>query len=230
MTVRPVTTDKAYMMGVQHLPSLHEHTYSTIADDLCRDGLSIYDDFIPYDNRQVMREWMRLQWQSDAFRHARVGRGASLQLRPEIRSDYVLWLDCQQPVAPCATYFNMLNALKQCINRRCFLGLVDFEAHAAIYPPKASYGVHYDRFIGSLDRTVTCILYLNSAWQDEYGGQLRVYAGDSPSPLNLPLEITPLDGRLVCFISEAFPHEVLPASRDRMSITGWFRVRPQTAF
>jgi len=217
------------MMGVQHLLPLNEHTYTTIADDLSRDGLSICDDFISLDASQVMREWMRLEWQANAFRHARVGRGGSLQLRPEIRNDHVLWLDFQQPAAAFVTYFTMLNALRQCINRRCFLGLVSFEVHAAMYPPQASYGVHYDRFIGSLDRIVTCILYLNPVWQEEYGGQLRIHAGDSLAPLGFPLDITPQNGRLVCFISEEFPHEVLPANRDRMSITGWFRMRPQTA-
>jgi SM-20-related protein len=29
----------------------------------------------------------------------------------------------------------------------------------------------------------------------------------------------------VCFLSERFEHEVLPATRERLSIAGWFRRR-----
>jgi SM-20-related protein len=38
------------------------------------------------------------------------------------------------------------------------------------------------------------------------------------------VKVVPLMGTLVTFLSEEFPHEVLPAARDRYSIAGWFRV------
>ena len=37
-------------------------------------------------------------------------------------------------------------------------------------------------------------------------------------------------GRLVAFLSDRFEHEVLPATRERMSFTGWFRRRPLEGF
>jgi SM-20-related protein len=43
------------------------------------------------------------------------------------------------------------------------------------------------------------------------------------------LSVQPLHGTVVVFLSEEFPHEVLPASRDRYSIAGWFRVNGSTA-
>jgi SM-20-related protein len=33
---------------------------------------------------------------------------------------------------------------------------------------------------------------------------------------------------VVIFLSERIPHEVLPATRDRYSIAGWFRVNATT--
>jgi SM-20-related protein len=36
-------------------------------------------------------------------------------------------------------------------------------------------------------------------------------------------DILPLGGRLVLFLSDLIEHEVLPARRERYSITGWFR-------
>jgi SM-20-related protein len=36
--------------------------------------------------------------------------------------------------------------------------------------------------------------------------------------------VLPCMGRLAVFLSEDFPHEVLPAKRDRYSIAGWYRI------
>jgi SM-20-related protein len=36
--------------------------------------------------------------------------------------------------------------------------------------------------------------------------------------------VIPQLNTLVLFLSERFPHEVLPAKRVRYSLTGWFRV------
>jgi SM-20-related protein len=38
--------------------------------------------------------------------------------------------------------------------------------------------------------------------------------------------IKPRMGTMVCFMAEDFWHEVLPATKQRASITGWFRQRP----
>jgi SM-20-related protein len=37
--------------------------------------------------------------------------------------------------------------------------------------------------------------------------------------------VLPQAGSLLLFLSADMPHEVLPASRDRLSLTGWFRRR-----
>ncbi len=36
--------------------------------------------------------------------------------------------------------------------------------------------------------------------------------------------IPPKSGRLFVFLSEQFPHEVLPTNTERFSIAGWFRI------
>jgi SM-20-related protein len=39
------------------------------------------------------------------------------------------------------------------------------------------------------------------------------------------VDIEPVGGRLVCFLTPGRVHEVLPARRERLSISGWFRGR-----
>jgi SM-20-related protein len=103
------------------------------------------------------------------------------------------------------------------------LGLFELEAHLAVYPPGSFYRRHLDQFPGVGERTVTTILYLNQDWIQPGGGQLRLYTG--PVDQRRYEEVLPLGGRLVTFLSARFLHEVLPARRDRLSITGWFKKR-----
>ncbi|MDX8387529.1 MAG: 2OG-Fe(II) oxygenase [Ghiorsea sp.] len=199
--------------------------FDRIVADLCETGLSVYDGFIAPLLVNSMALEARELLQNGEFRPARVGRGTSMQLRPEIRSDHIHWLDSEKPSAIQKPYFLDLELLRQHINRSLFLGLFEYEGHFALYPPGASYEIHYDRFIGARERVVTCILYLNHDWQEEEGGALKVHQGTEESKLLLPMQVLPQAGRLITFISDQFPHEVLPASRDRLSLTGWFRIR-----
>ncbi len=51
---------------------------------------------------------------------------------------------------------------------------------------------------------------------------LVLYRGDEPGAIE---RILPSPGLMVLFLSEDFPHEVLPATRSRHSIAGWFSGR-----
>ena len=60
-------------------------------------------------------------------------------------------------------------------------------------------------------------------WRAEDGGQLRLYLDESRDEEFH--DVMPEGGTLVCFLSDGFWHEVLPATRARLSLTGWFRRR-----
>jgi len=74
-------------------------------------------------------------------------------------------------------------------------------------------------------RMVSAVIYLNEAWLPEDGGQLRMYLGDERVH-----DVQPTGGCLVVFLSGEVPHEVLPAQRERLSLTGWFRRRGNEPF
>jgi SM-20-related protein len=64
------------------------------------------------------------------------------------------------------------------------------------------------------------VVYLNHAWSAADGGELVLYRDDADRD---GIRVLPLLGTVAVFLSEAFPHEVLPAGRDRYSIAGWYR-------
>jgi SM-20-related protein len=59
----------------------------------------------------------------------------------------------------------------------------------------------------------------------EHGGQLRMYLDKDAQ-----YDVVPTGGCLVVFLSGEVPHEVLPATRERLSLTGWFRRRGNEPF
>jgi SM-20-related protein len=114
----------------------------------------------------------------------------------------------------------LFEELRRACNRTLTLGLFEFECHYALYPPGASYSRHRDRFRDDDARVLSCVLYLNEDWRSGDGGALRLHLDHKD-----PLDIAPVGGTLVAFLSGAFDHEVLPARRARIALAGWFRRR-----
>ena len=98
-------------------------------------------------------------------------------MREGIRSDHIQWLEPgQSPV--CDDYLEVMDGLRQQLNRELFLGLEEFECHFAFYPPGAFYQTHLDRFRDDDSRSVTAVLYLNPDWQPAHAGELRMHMPD----------------------------------------------------
>jgi len=157
--------------------------------------------------------------ESEQFRSAGIGREQDQMVNQFVRRDRICWLDASHE--PVVTYLEWMEQLRLRVNRELFLGLFDYECHYAHYPQGAFYKKHLDSFKGNSNRRLSSILYLNPEWRADDGGELVMYAPDSEVVLQAVL---PTFGRMVLFLSEEFPHEVLPAKRSRYSLTGWFRI------
>jgi SM-20-related protein len=195
-----------------------------LIDQLAERGFGVVDDFVDAGLLTQLR-WRCSELQAaGALRPARVGRGAGEQLAPEVRGDFISWL--QQPERDGEQrLLTKLDELRVSLNRALMTGLEDFQGHFAVYPRGAAYARHFDRLQGSDLRAISAALYLNEQWLPEDGGQLRMYLGGGRSE-----DVLPQGGRLVAFVSDRFEHEVLPARRERMSFTGWFRRRSLDGF
>ncbi|HET9340154.1 MAG TPA: 2OG-Fe(II) oxygenase, partial [Casimicrobiaceae bacterium] len=112
-----------------------------------------------------------------------------------------------------------LDVLRRDVNRALAIGAFSLEMHYAIYPPGAGYARHRDRFGDDDARVLSCVAYLNDAWRDDDGGALRLHVAGGP------LDVLPRSGTLVAFLAERIEHEVLPAKRMRLAVSGWFRRR-----
>ncbi|MFE8034829.1 2OG-Fe(II) oxygenase [Thiohalocapsa marina] len=155
-----------------------------------------------------------------ALSRAGIGREQAHQLNRFVRQDDTRWLEPGNAVD--AGFLDWIEAIRLGLNRRLFLGLFDYEAHYARYQPGAFYKKHLDAFdTASRNRVLSTVLYLNPNWPASNGGELLLYASDGEALLE---RVLPGFGRLAIFLSERFPHEVLPTRATRFSIAGWFRV------
>jgi len=197
---------------------LDEYRLDQLCLALVNQGYCVLDDAVP----SALLQSLQLQATGlprAQLRRAGTGREQQHQLDARVRSDLVHWL--QPGTVASNGYLEFAERLREGMNSRLYLGLFDYEAHYACYEPGASYSRHRDAFAGRRNRIVSTVLYLNAQWQQELGGELLLYDEDG----TLLQRIVPVLNRLVLFLSERFPHEVLPAQRDRYSIAGWFRVR-----
>lgn len=199
-----------------------EEVLDRISAEIYQNSYVIINDFIDEEFRKALLIEQTELLDKGMFRHAAVGKGGQKQVRTEIRSDEVLWMD-QENLSPLqAAYWEKIEQIRQVLNQRCFLGLRSFEGHFARYPIGSFYKKHLDQFHAVPHRVVTVILYLNDSWSAEDEGALRMYFPQEDGSEKVE-DVLPLGGRLVVFLSAEIPHEVLPTKKERISITGWLR-------
>ena len=197
----------------------HTALLTRIVDDLAEHGWSLQPQFIAQSLTLELAEECRKRAAQGVLAPAGVGRGAQQQIREGLRGDHIQWLEAGQAEA-CDQYLQAFDVLRVALNQGLYLGLEDFEGHFALYPPGAFYQKHVDRFRDDDRRAVSAVFYLNEDWQAEQGGALRLYL-----PSGETRDVLPQAGSLLLFLSADMPHEVLPATRERLSLTGWFRRR-----
>ena len=189
--------------------------FDHVADGLADHGYAVIDQFLSQQEVDAILQIEEFQSEGTGFKKAGIGNSKSLQIQEAVRGDYIQWLEKKNSPVSIQTYLNRLEELVTFLNQALFLSLKDVEVHMTVYPAGSFYKRHLDQFKQDDHRKLSVICYLNNDWKEEQGGQLRMYLPDRS------LDVLPTAGRLVIFRSDQIEHEVLPATRSRLSITGW---------
>lgn len=195
-----------------------EALFGLIAADLETQGFSVRPGALPESLVHALLSCQQAL-NDKQFVNAGIGRGDDFVKTEFVRTDEICWITGETPEG--RQWVDWTSRLQAFLNRRLFLGLFSFESHFAHYAPGAYYKRHYDAFRGETNRVLSVVAYLNAGWSNDDGGELVLYKDEYDKE---GLRVVPLLGTIVVFLSEEFPHEVLPAIRDRHSIAGWFRV------
>lgn len=190
-----------------------------LVDALVERGWYVGENFIPAALCEALHGELLAMAEHEALEDAGIGRGQAHALRRDIRGDAIRWLDRESRPRRC--YLDAMGELQQELNQALYLGLFEYEAHFAHYPPGAFYRRHLDSFRGRANRVVSTVGYLNPEWPADGGGEMVIFAADAPT--RELVRISPKAGTFACFLSDSVPHEVLPTRLPRASIAGWFR-------
>jgi SM-20-related protein len=208
---------------LQQPPDDYSPLFSAIANDLYAQGYSIQVAQLPTEVLiPVANHCMHMH--DTNFAPAGIGRTLSFQQNRFVRRDEICWINGDTEAGK--IWLNWAGQLQRFLNQHLLLGLFSFESHFAHYPPNAFYKRHMDAFKGEANRVLSMVVYLNSDWPEDGGGELVLYRDEQDIE---GVKVTPLMGTIVTFLSEDFPHEVLPARLDRYSIAGWYRLNTSRA-
>ena len=194
---------------------MNEELYSKITDALVDDGYAIIENALSHE---LIHTLYKLSLNDTTYKKAGISSSPKSHVDTSKRRDKIEWLD--EDGASVSEYFLFCRGLQNYLNRSLYLGLTYYEAHFSLYEKGDFYEKHLDAFVGNKNRVVTTILYLNEEYKDEDEGKLVLYDKDD----RVIKEVAPKGGTFVVFLSEKFPHEVLPTQTKRHSIAGWFRV------
>lgn len=210
---------------IEQLEFKENPLFEKVIDDILHKKYSIVEDFFTLEEVTELRDSLLAKYEVDQFKKAAIGNRLNESIVNTIRGDFILWMDEKSNDILEQHFFIKINELANYLNRTCFMGILFKEFHYAIYPKGTFYKRHLDTFQNDDRRKLSMVCYLNEPdWVSERdGGELVLY---------LPTEngekakhITPIPGRVVIFESQELEHEVRPAHRERLSITGWLKTR-----
>ena len=195
--------------------------YEQVIEDLISQKYSVIDGFFNVGDVLSLRNSLLQKYEEDVFKKSAIGNQSNEKIIEAVRGDFILWLDENNPENSESVFFEKLNDFVNYLNRTCFMGITDKEFHYAVYPEGTYYKRHLDTFQNDSRRKLSIVCYLNDEdWKPEYGGELTIYLDNKP-----PLDIYPVQGRMVIFESQILEHEVKPVKKRRLSITGWLKTR-----
>jgi len=193
--------------------------FAPVAAALAADRWCVADGLLTAAQTGDLGEECAAQHSRGAMRVAATGSSHSAG---RLRGDVTEWFDTLAPTAAQAVFVAGIDALMRSLNRALMLTMVESESHYAVYAIGTGYVPHVDRLRDSDERVVSAVFYLNDQWLEDEGGALRLHLAR-----NVTCDIFPRAGTLALFMSSDILHEVLPATRARMSIACWMRQRPR---
>lgn len=192
--------------------------FDDIINQVSEKGFAVQNDFISTLYANQLRLDILRKYYSGRFRKSKIGHHNNVSEQQEIRSDYIQWIDTNNPEDLYRPFIDHIIEFGKWLNKFCYTGLNDLEMHSAVYPRGSFYKRHIDTSLLNKKRVYTFILYLNNSWKYDDGGQLRLYINDHYR------DIDPYQCRLVFFESDKLPHEVLTSNFERISISGWLKI------
>ncbi|MGN8055915.1 2OG-Fe(II) oxygenase [Pedobacter sp. 22163] len=195
-----------------------EKIFDCLIDSFIVDKVGIAENFLSVPLAAHLKDNLIGLFENKKLLNAGVGNDTVINQDKLIRSDVIYWLDRNHNNQHENDFFDLMDKFVVYLNRTCYTGITGYEFHYTLYESGTFYKKHIDQFQSNGSRQYSMIMYLNSDWKVEDGGELRIYHADEEQ------DISPDNGKSVFFKSSDLAHEVLLTHKQRMSITGWLKI------
>jgi len=192
--------------------------FNTLIDSFIDNKVGIAEDFLSKSLASHLKENLTALFSKKMLRSAKTGNDALTVQNTLVRGDKIYWLDRKHNNTYENDFFDLMDSFVSYLNMTCYTGITGYEFHYTLYEKGSFYKKHFDQFGNNESRQYSMIMYLNTDWHEEDGGELRIHHDSSMQ------NISPVNGKSVFFKSSELEHEVMLTNKSRMSITGWLKV------
>ena len=194
-----------------------QNSFDTLVQSYIDNNVGIAEDFLSLPLARLLKENLLLHFTENDFVAAGMGNNTLVTHNPAVRSDLIYWLDRKHDNVSENSFFDLMDKFIEFLNSSCYTGITGYEFHYALYEKNSFYKKHLDQFQNNKNRAFSMIMYLNSDWEIQDGGELCLHQNEKQQM------ISPISGKCVFFKSSEIAHEVLPTHEQRLSITGWLK-------
>lgn len=192
--------------------------FNELINSFIDNKVGIADNFLNASLAGHLKENLLALYADKQLKSAGIGNGTFAVQNKSIRKDIIYWLDRAHNDKYENVFLDLMDNFVSYLNSSCYTGITGYEFHYTLYETGSFYKKHVDQFRNNDSRKYSMIMYLNTGWQKEDGGELCIHHSDYLQ--NIP----PENGKSVFFKSSELVHEVLLTNKPRMSITGWLKV------
>lgn len=194
-----------------------EEIFNTIINSFIQNKIGIAEDFLSESLSSNLRDNLTKLYSGSQLKSAGTGEINTVSYNDKFRGDVIYWLDRNNRNIYEDMFFDLMDLFVKYLNDTCYTGITNYEFHYTLYDTGTYYKKHIDQFRNNDSRKYSMIMYLNSNWVENDGGELCIHH------VNRQQRISPNCGKSVFFQSNELEHEVLVTNKPRMSITGWLK-------
>lgn len=192
--------------------------FDTLIDSFIVNKVGIAENFLSEILCLELKNNLKTLYKNKLLLSAGIGNKTIIDHDKLLRNDKIYWLDRAHENQYENDFFDVMDRFVSHLNNSCYTGITGYEFHYALYEKGSFYKKHLDQFRNNESRKYSMIIYLNTDWQQDDGGELCIH--HTQDSQNIP----PTSGKGIFFDSSSLEHEVLTTNKPRMSITGWLKI------
>ena len=165
-----------------------EDCFETLISSYLDSKVGIVEHFVSEELAQHLVKRLFELKEQNLLKAAGIGNAAKLTQNSAIRSDAIYWLDRGNNNEYENAFLDQVDAFVSYLNRSCYTGITGYEFHYTLYEKGSFYKKHIDQFQQNGSRAYSMVMYLNADWEQNDGGELRIYHQNNEqniSPLNV---------------------------------------------